>query len=225
MIEKILYHGSVEVIAKPEYGKGKPYNDYGLGFYCTENLPLAREWAVTGTESGYVNEYRITMDNLKILNLSDEKYTILHWLALLLAHRTLQRSTPVAKRAIEFLTAYYLPDISQVDAIIGYRADDSYFSFARAFAGNEISLAQLGYAMKLGKLGEQFVLKSEKAFAQIRFVRAEKAESALYYHLRKERDEAARAAYQAELEKEDLNGLFMRDILRERIMPDDARLR
>lgn len=225
MAEKTLYHGSVEVIAKPLYGKGKKHNDYGLGFYCTENLPIAREWAVTGTENGYVNEYRIATDDLKILNLSNGNYTILHWLALLLAHRTLQRSTPVAKRAIEYLTTYYLPDISQYDAIIGYRADDSYFSFARAFAGNEISLLQLGYAMKLGKLGEQFVLKSEKAFAKIRFIRAEEVESVLYYHLRKERDAAARAAYQAELDREDLNGLFMRDIIRERIMPDDARLR
>ena len=31
-----LYHGSVDVIEKPEFGKGKKYNDYGLGFYCTE---------------------------------------------------------------------------------------------------------------------------------------------------------------------------------------------
>jgi len=224
-MERTLYHGSLEVIARPEYGKGKPHNDYGMGFYCTESLPLAREWAVTGTESGYVNEYRLVTDDLQILNLSDGSYTILHWLALLLAHRTLQRSTPVAKRAIEFLTTYYLPDISQYDAIVGYRADDSYFSFARAFAGNEISLAQLGYAMKLGKLGEQFVLKRPKAFELLQFVQAEKAENSLYYHLRKKRDEDARAAYQAELDKEDLNGLFMRDIIQERIMPDDARLR
>lgn len=225
MAEKTLYHGSVDVIPKPEYGKGNLHNDYGLGFYCTENLSLAGEWAVTGTEDGYVNEYTIQTNGLKILNLSSPEYTILHWLALLLNHRTLQRSTPVAKRAFEFLTANYLPDISAYDAIVGYRADDSYFSFARAFAGNEISLTQLGYAMRLGKLGEQFVLKSEKAFSKIRFVKSERAERSLYYRLRKERDEAARAAFQAELDKEDLNGLFMRDIIRERIMPDDARLR
>ena len=225
MAEKILYHGSVTVIQNPEYGKGNRYNDYGLGFYCTENLALAREWAVTGTEDGYVNEYVLQTDGLAILNLSSPEYTILHWLTLLLKHRTLQRSTPVAKRAIEFLTENYLPDISGYDAIIGYRADDSYFSFARAFVGNEISLMQLGYAMRLGKLGEQFVLKSERSFSRIRFVKSEKAERVLYYRLRKERDASARAAFQAELDKEDVNGLFMRDIIRERIMPDDARIR
>lgn len=36
MIKKI-YHGSKDIVKNPEYGKGKPYNDYGLGFYCTDN--------------------------------------------------------------------------------------------------------------------------------------------------------------------------------------------
>lgn len=56
----------------------------------------------------------------------------------------------------------FLIDITGYDVIIGYRADDSYFSFARAFINNEISLTQLSYAMKLGKLGEQIVLKVQK---------------------------------------------------------------
>ncbi len=47
------------------------------------------------------------------------------------------------------------------DLVIGSIADDSYFSFARSFVMNTISLKQLGNAMRLGKLGEQFVLKSE----------------------------------------------------------------
>ena len=51
-----------------------------------------------------------------------------------------------------------------------------YFSFARAFINNEISLAQLSYAMRLGKLGEQFVLKSPVAFERIRFVSYEIAD-------------------------------------------------
>ena len=41
--------------------------------------------------------------------------------------------------------------------IIGYRADDSYFSFANAFLNNTLSLEQLKEAMYLGKLGEQVI--------------------------------------------------------------------
>ena len=33
----VLYHGSNERIENPLFGKGKVYNDYGQGFYCTEN--------------------------------------------------------------------------------------------------------------------------------------------------------------------------------------------
>ena len=72
-------------------------------------------------------------------------------------------------------------DLSGYDVIIGYRADDSYFSFARAFIGNEISLNQLSYAMRLGKLGEQIVLKSPAAFDAIRFISCEGVDNTEYY--------------------------------------------
>lgn len=129
------------------------------------------------------------------------------------------------KRGSEWLTEHYLLDINQYDAIIGYRADDSYFSFARAFVSNEISLQQLSYAMKLGELGEQFVLKSEKAFSLIQFISSEEVPNAIYFPKRKQRDDKARAAYREELERDDLNGLFIRDILKEGILPDDPRVR
>ena len=48
-MKKILYHGSEFLIEKPEFGKGARHNDYGRGFYCAENIELAREWAVSYT--------------------------------------------------------------------------------------------------------------------------------------------------------------------------------
>jgi hypothetical protein len=210
---------------KPIYGKGKHYNDYGQGFYCTEHLELAKEWACTEGVDGYANRYEFDETGLRILNLSDDQYTILHWLALLMNHRRGRISTPTMKRGLEWLHENFLPDIQEYDVIIGYRADDSYFSFARAFVNNEISLKQLSYAMRLGELGEQYVLKSEKAFGAIRFLSYERAENLAYYVKRKARDEAARAAYQAELERDDPNGLFIRDLIREEVQTDDERLR
>ena len=220
-----LYHGSPEIIEVPIFGKGKSYNDYGKGFYCTQHIELAKEWACTEGTDGYANRYEIETDGLKILNLSDEKYTILHWLALLMKNRKGRLSTPIMKRGKEYLLEYYLPDISGYDAIIGYRADDSYFSFAKSFVNNAISLKQLGNAMRLGKLGEQFVLKSEKAFDTIKFLDYKVADNTEYYFKRKTRDDEARAAYYKELENEDLDGIFMRDIIREDIKPDDPRIR
>lgn len=225
MSKLILYHGSPEIIRVPVFGKGKSYNDYGQGFYCTEHLELAREWACNENTDGYANKYEIDTTGLSILNLSSDEYTTLHWLALLMNNRKFRVTTPVMKRGADWLKEHFLIDLSPYDAVIGYRADDSYFSFARAFMSNEISLSQLSYAMRLGKLGEQFVLKSPAAFEKIRFVSYEIADNTVYYAKRKARDDEARSAFREELEKDDLDGLYMRDIVRQEVRPDDPRLR
>lgn len=225
MNKLILYHGSSEIIQTPVFGKGKSYNDYGKGFYCTEHLELAKEWSCTENTDGYVNKYELDTADLSILNLSSDKFTILHWLALLMNYREFRISTPVMKRGADWLKEHFLIDLTPYDAVIGYRADDSYFSFARAFVNNEISLKQLSYAMHLGKPGEQFVLKSPAAFEKLLFCSYEIADNTVYYAKRKPRDEEARSAFRAELEKDDMDGLYMRDIIREEVKADDPRLR
>lgn len=221
----ILYHGSPEIVKIPVFGKGKAYNDYGKGFYCTEHLKLAKEWACSENVDGYVNKYEIDMTGLNVLNLSSDEYTILHWLALLMEYRKFRISTPVMRRGAEWLRERFLLDLTIYDVVVGYRADDSYFSFARAFVNNEISLAQLSYAMRLGKLGEQFVLKSPIAYEKIQFVSYEIVDSTEYYAKRKARDDEARAAFHRELERDDFEGLYMRDIIREEVQENDSRLR
>ena len=79
--------------------------------------------------------------------------------------------------------------------------------------------------MKLGKFGEQIVLKSEQAFGAIKFQRYEIADSAEYYIKRKKRNEDANKQFLLQQEVDDINGLFMRDIIIERIDNDDSRLR
>lgn len=125
---------------------------------------------------------------------------------------------------MEWLRKHFLLDISDYDVIIGYRADDSYFSFARAFVNNEISLEQLSYAMRLGKLGEQIVLKSSRVFSKIEFLGYHIAASAEYYVKRKNRDEEARNAFFKELEREDMEGIYIRDLLRGEVSIYDLRL-
>lgn len=225
-MNKIIWHGSTEIIEKPTFGIGKNNNDYGLGFYCTESEELAKEWAcqMPGV-NGYANCYELNMNNLNILSLMDEKYNILNWLALLANNRDFRVSTAVSKQGKEYLINNFLPNISKYDIIIGYRADDSYFSFARAFVNNEISLEQLSNAMKLGKLGEQIVLKSEKAFSQITFKKYLIADTNEYYIKRKNRNEEANKDFRESQNIDDINGLYMRDIIRERIDNNDLRLR
>lgn len=55
----VIFHGSENIIDKPIYGKGKSNNDYGRGFYCTEDYDLACEWSVDENRNGFVNSYDV----------------------------------------------------------------------------------------------------------------------------------------------------------------------
>ena len=74
-----IYHGSEKIIEEPEFGAGKKYNDYGLGFYCTESGELAKEWACRTQRDGYANEYLIDLEGLNIVDLNDEKHYLLNF--------------------------------------------------------------------------------------------------------------------------------------------------
>ena len=82
-----LFHGSPSIIEKPQFGYGKVYNDYGLGFYCTDSLEMAKEWGVAQNRNGYANSYELDCEGLKILDLNGPSFNILHWLAVLLENR------------------------------------------------------------------------------------------------------------------------------------------
>ena len=220
-----LYYGSESIIEKPQFGVGNPHNDYGLGFYCTESEELAKEWACSIEKDGFTNKYELDMTDLQVLSLTDGNYHILNWLSVLLKNRTFRIREAVAMQAKEYILDNFSVDYQKYDVIRGYRADDSYFSFANAFLNNTISLAQLEKAMVLGKLGEQVVPRSKKAFSQLVFQEAKAVEGEIYYPMKMARDMAAREAFG----KEKLVGIiegevYVIDIMRGRWKNDDARL-
>ena len=219
----IIYHGSKDIIEKPEFGKGNQKNDYGLGFYCTENVELAKEWACSNNETnGYANQYEIDLSDYKVLDLREEKYSILNWMALLLRFRTFDVNTPISAQAKEYILENFYVDVEEYDVIIGYRADDSYFSFAKDFINNTISVEQLAEAMRLGELGIQIVLKSKKAFDTVKYVSYELAECKEYYVKRVSRDKKARETYLSG-HRQNLvsDGLFVMDIIRKELKNGD----
>lgn len=220
----VLWHGSQKIIEVPQFGLGKVHYDYGQGFYCTESLDLAKEWACSGDADGFVNRYELDMTGLKVLDLLSPHYSVLHWIALLVEHRSFRKDTAIAVGACEYLHDHFLPDTDACDAIRGWRADDSYFCYARAFVNNTITVEQLGRAMKLGNLGEQIVLKSGRAFKNNLFSGFERAPQVLYGPLAKERDETTRAQYRELLAESPFEGIRIVDIVREGMMGDDLRL-
>ncbi len=190
-----IYHGSTNIVEKPIFGEGKINNDYGRGFYCTEHIDLAKEWACASNSDGYANHYQLNLSGLSVLNLNGSEYNILNWLALLLENRKFNVAEGLPQRAKDYLLENFKVDYKNYDIIIGYRANDSYFSYASDFVNNTLSLSDLSEAMRLGKLGEQVVLKSKKAFEALTFVEAIEAPRQEYFAKYKSRDEEARAKY------------------------------
>lgn len=223
----ILYHGSPEIVEAPVYGKGSETNDYGRGFYCTETQELAKEWACPTIKGGFSNKYEFDLTDLKVLHLNKEGYNILNWIAILLNNRKFPKRSPIARQASKYILEEFLPDISGYDVIWGYRADDSYFSYAKDFLNNTISVNQLSQAMKLGELGEQVVLMSSKAFEKIKFLEYEIVDGSIYNPRRMDRESRARNAYldnhgaDFEISQGDL---FVRDIISQKVKNDDPRL-
>ena len=218
-----LYHGSEQLVEEPTFGKGRVNNDFGLGFYCTESEALAKEWAVSSLRNGFANRYTLDTEYLNILNLNSPDYTILNWIAVLVEHRLFSIKTPVARRAKRYLIDHFGVNVNAYDLITGYRADDSYFDYAESFLNNGVSVEQLARAMRLGKLGEQIVIKSQFAFSRLRYEGFDVAEKEKYYVLRKARDEEANRAYLEMLEEES-DGIYIQDIMRGGIRNDDPRI-
>lgn len=225
-MKKTIYHGSDHIIETPQYGYGKTYNDYGVGFYCTENPDMAKEWGVSIDRNGYANQYQIECNSLRILDLNSQEYTMLHWLTILLENREFDASTPLAAEAKNYLLQNFHLDYKAADIIIGYRADDSYFSFASDFINGAISYRQLCNAMRLGKLGQQFVLKSPQAFEQLEFVGYDTADAKEWYKKKAFRDQTARRQYfDVERNRRQRGDLYITTILDEEMKPGDPRLR
>lgn len=166
MSKKILYHGSPNRVIVPKFGFGEDRHDYGRGFYLTENLELAKEWAVCRPDetNGWVHKYELELDGLNILDF--QKYDVLSWLAELMKHRDAADSRRYKMLAQKFIEKYGI-DTCGYDVITGWRANASYFYIAKEFVRDNIDIEILEELLSLGGLGIQFCIKSERAFAQL----------------------------------------------------------
>lgn len=166
MSKLILYHGSPNRVIVPKFGFGEDRHDYGRGFYLTEDLELAKEWAVCRPDetNGWVHKYELEMEGLNILDF--QKYDVLSWLAELMKHRDAADSRRYKMLAQKFIEKYGI-DTCGYDVITGWRANASYFYIAKEFVRDNIDIEILEELLSLGGLGIQFCIKSERAFAQL----------------------------------------------------------
>lgn len=162
----ILYHGSPNKVVVPQFGFGEDKHDYGKGFYLTENIELAKEWAVCRPDetNGWVHKYELETDDLRILDF--QEHNILSWLAELMKHRDASDSRRYKVLSKKFIAEYGI-DTSEYDVIKGWRANASYFYIAKEFVRDNIDIEILEELLSLGGLGIQYCIKSELAYSKL----------------------------------------------------------
>ena len=145
----ILYHGTPERCFIPTFGKGEDKHDYGKGFYLSENLELAKEWAVCRPENnnGWVHKYELDCTELRILDFKE--YDVLTWLAELMKHRAASDSKRYRILSERFIGKYGV-DTEKYDVIKGWRANASYFYIAKEFVRDNVDIDILEELLKLG---------------------------------------------------------------------------
>lgn len=167
----IIFHGGKDIIKNPQFGVGRPDNDYGSGYYTTQDPQKAAEWALgfgDQNKDGIVNQYRLNENGLNILHLDD--YGPLVWIAELLSNRTMKYETKDMSDTAEILVEQYKIDTSDIDVIIGCRAGNGYTNVLESFLKEEITVDEAVNLMKKDDLGEQIFIKSQKAFDAITFI-------------------------------------------------------
>ncbi len=168
----ILFHGTPEKVVVPTYGYGDEKHDYGKGFYLTENIELAKEWAVCrpNDNNGWVHKFEFDITDLKILDFQEKN--VLSWLAELMKHRDAADSKRYKMLAKQFIEKYGI-DTSGYDVIKGWRANASYFYIAKEFVKDNIDMDILEELLSLGDLGIQYCIKSEFAYSKLYEVKEE----------------------------------------------------
>ena len=162
-----LYHGSPNKEITPTFGYGEDKHDFGRGFYLTNDISLAKEWAVCSSShsNGWLHVYQLDIDELRVMDF--ENQSVLNWIAELMKHRDASDSRRYRVLAKSFIDKYGL-DTSSFDVIKGWRANASYFFIAKEFVRDNIDLDILEELLMLGNLGIQYCIKSELAFSHLK---------------------------------------------------------
>ena len=221
-MDKKIYHGGDRIIRTPVFGTGRPYNDFGLGFYCTEYPQYAAEWAAGAGRNGFVSSYSIDNDGLRIINLCSSQYTPLHWLGLLFSYREFDLSSDTAYRARDYINKFYSVDHQACDCIIGYRADNRCFMFAQDFLDAKLSYMSFRDALSADDSNRQFVLKSNRAFDRIIFTGYEPALKEASFPVSRSREIRAMKNIRPSTGS---NDFFITDLIEEEVRPYDKRIR
>lgn len=154
-----LYHGSLEIVQKPEIRKANRTLDYGSGFYTTTSYEQAEAWVKRRMDEaksgkGYVNVFDIpevfptTLRKLVFLSPTEE------WVDFVMRNRTENG----------YVHGY--------DIVYGPVANDRVYAAFALYEGGLLNKQDLIKELKAYKLVDQYLFHTEAALQTLTFVEA-----------------------------------------------------
>lgn len=154
-----VYHGSLDRVPAPEIRQATRTLDYGTGFYTTTSAKQAEDWVRkrmndSGARKGYVNEYELDLDGLKLFHCAFFDSPTDEWLDFVM-HNRLDRN----------FTHNY-------DVVYGPVANDRVYACFALYEGGVMSKENLIAELKTYELVDQYLFHTEQALHALRFVKA-----------------------------------------------------
>ena len=151
----VLYHGSLEIVPKPEIREPNRTLDYGAGFYLTSSLEQAEAWVRRklkgSTACGYVNVYEYDINNLPELRILKFDSPDEAWLDFVMANR---------------MDIGYTHDY---DIVIGPVANDRVYASFALYEAGLLDKHELINELRAYKLVNQVLIHSPRALDCIKW--------------------------------------------------------
>lgn len=147
----ILYHGSKEVVEKPEIRKALYYKDFAWGFYCTSLSEQAKRWATRYGAIGYLNRYEYTPNN-------QLKYLVFD---------------KMTEEWLDFIVDCRSGKMHEYDIVEGPMADDTIYNYVQNYLDGKISRAAFWELAKFSHPTHQISFHTEAALDTLKYIESE----------------------------------------------------
>ena len=155
----IIYHGSIEIVEKPEIRESNRTLDYGKGFYATSSYEQAEAWvrrrmAEKQTSHGYVCVYEVDDFAMQNMNTLVFETPTEEWVDFVMKNRTEK--------------GY----IHEYDIVYGPVANDRVYASFALYEGGLINKQILISELKTYKLVDQYLFHTENSLQALTFLEA-----------------------------------------------------
>lgn len=152
MKERIIYHGSMQIVSEPEIRITKYHKDFYYGFYCTDIREQAERWATRFGGAGYISRYKyIENPELKIL-----------------------RFETMTEEWLDFIADCRIGVSHSYDIVEGPMANDTIFNYVQGFVDGRISRSAFWELAKFKRPTHQISFHTILALKTIQFIGEEK---------------------------------------------------